>query len=187
MFLVTLLASAALFANASSGAAVAPSSTPLTLAIQRAEQFWGGPPCGGEFSVMIDDVPASIGYTVGCSIHLQRTDFGTIEDQVAYWPQFCRALTHEMGHARLGPDFFAAWNPSDPGHSPSSGSVMYFTDPAYPSTCFPARFTTSTGIYHYVLHGLLHGHLIQWTQRIGGRPVGRGLIRHAIQHPWYRY
>ena len=33
-------------------------------------------------------------------------------------------MAHEWGHEVLGPDYFAASNPSDPGHSPDPDSVM---------------------------------------------------------------
>lgn len=41
------------------------------------------------------------------------------------WPSFCTAVAHEWGHLILGPTYFAAANPTDPGHSPDPRNLMY--------------------------------------------------------------
>ena len=41
------------------------------------------------------------------------------------WPSFCTAMAHEWGHLILGPTYFAAGNPSDPGHSADPRNLMY--------------------------------------------------------------
>lgn len=159
----------------------------MSLAINRAELFWhSNAPCSGRLVVTLDDASGNIGRTEGCHVHINRFLFGTAQQQAASWPQFCRAVVHEIGHAVLGPDFFAPFNANDPGHSPSPYSVMYFTDPAYPSSCFPATIIEDGRRYRFSLvRGGTRG-LIASTVRGHGRLVGRGLIAHPIQRPWFK-
>lgn len=158
----------------------------LGLAISRAELFWRTPaPCAGKLTVRLDDASGNIGRTEGCDVHINASLFGTPQQQAANWPGFCRAVTHEIGHAVLGPDFFARFNADDSGHSPSPTSVMYFTDPAYPSTCFPATLIEGNLRYRFALRRTGARGLIVSTVRLGRRLVGRGLIAHPVQRPWF--
>lgn len=41
------------------------------------------------------------------------------------WPSFCTAMAHEWGHLIVGPTYYEALNPADPGHSSDPRSLMY--------------------------------------------------------------
>jgi hypothetical protein len=66
------------------------------------------------------------------------------------WPSFCTAMAHEWGHLILGPTYFAAVNPTDPGHSPDPHSLMYAFEvhdlPVCTQTPDPASSTRTASV-----------------------------------------
>jgi len=99
-----------------------PATNPITVAVERAEQYWGHKPCGGEVTVTteafsaqeraeelsayvsfqtpsgLDDLAADPASYSQCVVHLSRAEFPSWEEDDEDFPELCQLMTHELGH-----------------------------------------------------------------------------------------
>lgn len=104
----------------------APTAAQLEWSRSVAVAYWQTPqpPCGREsvaLAPLAATIPAEVwGANPPCVITLNASyDWRDFPESV------CHAYVHEFGHLVLGPDYFAAVNPSDPAHSTDPNSIMY--------------------------------------------------------------
>ena len=100
----------------------------LLRSVGAARQFWAGwtPRCG-QPSILVARLDRPISGQAEfdpCRIDLQAALVANAAKYPGGFYNLCQTLAHEWGHEVLGPDYFAASNPSDPGHSPDPDSVM---------------------------------------------------------------
>jgi len=117
---------------------------PITIAMQRAEQYWGAVPCAGRVQVVYSsplpegeiamsewdtplghDLTFTEGAAANCVIHLLRGYWNPHVEAAVSWTEFCQTITHEIGHL-LGH-----------GYASDSRSVMYrvLTERNVPASC----------------------------------------------------
>jgi hypothetical protein len=113
-------------------------ATPAQLASAEhvASVYWhGNPACGAPV----------VTYEPMADTHAGEAEYGSCRimlNPAHDWRDFpallCVVLAHEWGHLVLGPDYFAAVNPSDPAHSPDPRNIMNAAGPA-PGTFAPCE------------------------------------------------
>lgn len=93
----------------------------LSVAVHGAQSYWhGDPPCGFPY-ISFTSLPSNEG---GEAFYDSCTIFIALPANSWTGYDLCIIMTHEWGHLVLGPNYFAAVNPSDPAHSPSTNSIM---------------------------------------------------------------
>ena len=173
--LLVLVVSIVACVGAPSGNAYISHTTPLKLAVQRAEAFWGGPPPCGQPNVVMTATPSEdegMAIFQECRANINVKQWPSPQDIALEWGELCRVVTHEIGHLWLGANYYASVNPTNPAHSPVEQNVMYYnaaTWGAYPSTCFPMTFVLKSGS---IVHWFARKHKIE------------GQIWHIGTHEW---
>ena len=120
----------------------------LLQSVLAARQFWAGwtPRCGQPAIVAIKlDRPISgLAEFDPCRIDLQAVGVSNAARYPGGFYNLCQTVAHEWGHEVLGPTYFAASNPSDPGHSADPDSVMA----ARPRATTPQCLAALNGAYY---------------------------------------
>ncbi len=107
-----------------------------------AAQFWAGwtPKCG-QPAIVVTNLNRPISGLAEfdpCRIDLQAAGVANAVRYPGGFYNLCQTVAHEWGHEVLGPTYFAASNPYDPGHSPDPDSVMAARPRATTSECLAA-------------------------------------------------
>ena len=120
----------------------------IAVAERIASAYWGGPACGGNFTVDLADLPPKVaigqatystapdGTFTGCRIKISRSAFGA--GSTTPWWAFCTTFVHEEGHLH---GFQVAGGTDGGHHSLDPRNVMY-PGPTYvntPPACFKYR------------------------------------------------
>jgi hypothetical protein len=135
-----------------SGSALAEPFPPEPGALARAEKvaasYWHGtPPCGTPkivFRTLNGEAGGQADVST-CTIYLAA------EGDWAPYNVLCIAVAHEWGHLKLGTNYFAAVNPSDPAHNPVPGTLMNAQGPGYFAPCEPRYRRPSRSARHHAV------------------------------------